>query len=109
MSLRKLKVFPLLGLCALACVAPLACHNTSFVKRTSSDPIKQARLDWNYKTTVYSYQKSNFTGRKWNAPAIRALAEFACSRANVLETNEPWMRIISTNASAAVLAGCNDQ
>jgi hypothetical protein len=108
MNLPQLKDFSVVGLCALACLALVACHNPSFVKRTSSDPIKQARLDWNYKTTVYSYQKSNFTGRKWNDPAIRALAEFACSRANVLETNEPWALTIATNASAAVRAGCKD-
>jgi hypothetical protein len=108
MRVQQLRNFLRVGLCALACLVVSACHRTGFVKRTSSDPVKQARLDWNYKTTVDAYQKSGFTSRKWNAPAERALAEFACSRAVVLETNEPWAEIISTNVAAAVAAGCND-
>jgi hypothetical protein len=84
------------------------CDRANFVKRSSSNPVKQARLEWNYKTTVDAYQKSVFTGHKWNAPAIRALAEFACLRADVTETNEPWAEILSTNAAAAVQLGCND-
>ena len=108
MSFQKLKNSFLVGSCIFACLSLPACHKTSVVKRTSSDPIKQTRLDWNYKTTVDIYQKSNFRGHKWNDPALRALAEFACSRANVVETNEPWAEIISTNAAAAVHAGCID-
>jgi len=108
MSLQNVKSFSMVGLWTFACLALLACHKTSFVKRTSSDPNKQARLDWNYKTTVAAYQNSTFRNYKWNGPAIRALEEFACFRANVLETNEPGAEIISTNATAAVDAGCND-
>jgi hypothetical protein len=108
MFFQSLRSFLLVGLCLFACLVFSACNKTYFVKRTSSDPLKQTRLDWNYKTTVDAYQKAGFTSRKWNASAERALAEFACSRADVLETNEPWGEIISTNAAAAIRSGCKD-
>ena len=107
MKFQTIRNFSSIGSCLLTCLILSACNKSNFVRRTSSDPVKQARLDWNYKTTVDAYQKSSFTSRKWNAPAERALAEFACSRAVVLETNEPWAEIISTNA-AAVHTGCKD-
>jgi hypothetical protein len=108
MKSQCLRSFFLVGVCLLVCLVLSSCKKAYFVRRSSSDPIKQARLDWNYKTTVDAYQTAGYASRKWNAPAIQALAEFACSRANVLETNEPWALIIATNAATAVQAGCKD-
>ncbi len=107
MSCQKLRGFTFISLCVFISLLA-ACHRASYVKRTSTDPVKQAHLNWSYQTTVDAYQKAGFTGRKWNAAAERALAEFACSRAQVLKADEPWAEIVSTNAAAAVRAGCKD-
>jgi hypothetical protein len=108
MKFQNLRGFSLVLLFIFTCLFVSACRKTTIVKRTSSDPVKQARLDWNYKTTVDAYQKAGYTSRKWDVTAMQALAEFACSRANVLETNESWALVIATNATAAIQAGCKD-
>ena len=84
------------------------CREAKFVKRTSADPDKQARLDWSYRTSVEVYQKSSFKGYRWNQFAVNALAEFACVRSGVFASNEPCAAIISSNAAAAIRAGCKD-
>jgi hypothetical protein len=74
----------------------------------SPEEIKQQRLAWNLKTLVEPYEQAGFTNPKWDTAAKLALAEFARTRANAVETNEPWGIIIATNAAAAVQAGCTD-
>jgi hypothetical protein len=108
MKFQSVRNFFSVGVCLSACLILSACNKVYFVKRHFSDPVKQARLDWNYKTTVDVYQSAGFKNKKWDAPAERALAEFACARADVLETNESSWEIISTNADDAVQAGCTD-
>lgn len=63
---------------------------------------------WNLRTLNEAYDKSGKRSSKWDESAKRALTEFARSRARVLETNEPYWQIISTNCAAAVQAGCDD-
>ena len=105
---------------ATACcllLAVTACNKTTApasntVKQSSAafsvEDLKQQRLAWNLTTLVESYEHAGYTNPKWDASAKTALTEFARSRANVVATNEPFARIISTNAAAAVNSGCND-
>ncbi len=83
-------------------------------------PIRQAKsnsdlsvgpLDpysWNLKTLVQAYDEAGAKSPKWDEPARRALTEFARVRARVVDPNEAWMQIISTNCDLAVRAGCPD-
>lgn len=74
----------------------------------SAEELKQQRLSWNLKTLVEPYEHAGFTSSKWDASAELALTEFARARAGILNENEPWAQIISTNAAAAVRSGCDD-
>jgi hypothetical protein len=74
----------------------------------SAEEQKQQRLEWNLKTLVEPYEHAGQINPKWNDSAKLALTEFARARSVVLDTNEPWAEIISTNAAAAIQAGCDD-
>jgi len=74
----------------------------------SAEEITQQRLAWNLKTLVEPYEHAGYTNPKWDEAAKLALTEFARSRAKVMDTNESWSEIISTNAAAAIRSGCND-
>ena len=74
----------------------------------SAEEIKQQRLAWNLQTLVDPYERAGFTNANWDVSAKLALTEFVRARAKVMDTNEPWEEIISTNAAAAVRSGCND-
>ena len=72
------------------------------------EELKQQRLDWNKQTLVDAYEHAGYMNPWWDDAAERALKEFARVRAQVLDTNEPWGKIIATNTAAAVKAGCKD-
>ena len=108
MNRARLLICIIAGAFVIEFLVTLVAHHNRFSKGTSSDPVKQAHLEWNLQTTVDAYRKAGFQGYYWDAPAERALTEFAYSRCGVLDTNEPWAQIISTNASAAIQAGCKD-
>jgi hypothetical protein len=74
----------------------------------SAEELKQQRLEWNLKTLVEPYEHAGHTNPKWDVSAALALTEFARTRANVVDTNEPWAEIISTNVAAAIRSGCDD-
>jgi hypothetical protein len=74
----------------------------------SAEESKQQRLIWNLKTLIEPYEHASHNNPKWNDSATAALKEFARARSDVLDTKEPWAEIISTNAAAAVQAGCDD-
>ncbi|MGH7939966.1 MAG: hypothetical protein ACREFR_02705 [Limisphaerales bacterium] len=78
------------------------------VTAVSCKKAAENRLAWNLKTLAGAYKQAGHTSSSWDASAIEALTEFARARADVLAPNEPWARIISTNAAAAVQAGCDD-
>jgi hypothetical protein len=80
-------------------------HNAS----TPASPEKAASqmLAWNLKTTVDAYNKIGTKNTVWDDSARRCLTAFSHSRARDL-TNEPWNQVVSTNAAAAVDAGCTD-
>ena len=92
-----------LGFSLLACLALASC-----AKKVTSQQTAQSRLDWNLKTLVTAYQQAGNTDAAWDGSAKLALAEFARSRSGLLGTNEPSWEIMSTNAAAAVRAGCDD-
>ena len=96
----------------VVCVVFTACNKkTSTPSEAISTQIEIApdgRLSWSLKTLVEPYEKSGNTDEKWDRPAKQALTEFARVRSKVTATNEHWFEIISTNAAAAVAAGCND-
>lgn len=64
-------------------------------------------LEWNLKTTVEAYNKAGNKSIIWDDSARRCLTAFAHSRAQD-STNEPWNEVVSTNAAAAMDAGCTD-
>jgi hypothetical protein len=65
-------------------------------------------LAWNLKTTVGAYDKVGVKSAQWDEPARKCLTAFAHSRSAEPGSSEPWPKIISTNAAAAVDAGCTD-
>lgn len=69
---------------------------------------KQTRLEWNLKTTVEAYNRAGFSNSVWDESARQCLTEFARLLAAETNSDEPWAEIISTNAAAAVDAGCDD-
>ncbi len=69
---------------------------------------QRMRLGWNIETLVRAYEGAGHTNELWDAPAKRALFEFARRRSHVVETNEPCDLIIITNCNAALAAGCDD-
>lgn len=72
------------------------------------DESKPSRLEWNLKTTVEAYNHAGFTNAEWDEPARQSLAELARLLSAETNSNERCAEIISTNATAAVEAGCND-
>jgi hypothetical protein len=84
------------------------CSKTPPAKVISPEAAQQSRLDWNMKTLVSAYEEDGNTDPAWDAPAKRALTEFARSRAQVIDPGEPWVEIIATNCEAAIDAGCDD-
>jgi Domain of unknown function (DUF4034) len=91
---------------SLALLGGTACHKGG--GSLSPEKAKKQRLAWNLKTTVEAYNRAGFANSHWDGPARQALTEFARGRADEVGSNEPWSEIISTNAAAAVEAGCND-
>lgn len=86
---------------------------TTACERNASGPAAAAKeikkeLKWNLKTTVGAYDHAGFNGAAWDDPARQCLKEFARSRAGDISSNGSWGEIISTNAAAAVNAGCQD-
>lgn len=74
----------------------------------SVEATRQQNQSWGIETLVRPYENGEFTDPKWDSSAKLALNEFSRVRAKTIATNEPWMEIISTNAAAAVHAGCDD-
>ena len=105
---QKLRSLIWVGLCIAACLIVVACNKTGASKKLSPVAVRQMQLDWNLKTLVESYQEIGETDPQWDEPARRALTEFARTRSQATETNEPWAQIIATNCDAAVKAGCDD-
>ncbi len=106
-----------ISICAVLLFAMVACKKATPSASTSSQDAKlavspaesnQQRLEWNLKTLVKPYKQAGHTSFRWNAPATRALTEFARARAKAFAPDEPWPEIISNNAAAAIRAGCND-
>jgi hypothetical protein len=77
-------------------------------KKITPEAAQTNRLDWNIKTLVTAYQNIGNTDSKWDEPAVRALTEFARTRARVADLYEPVGEIITTNCAAAIDAGCDD-
>jgi tetratricopeptide (TPR) repeat protein len=80
--------------------------------RSASTPVSPEKaasqmLAWNLKTTVDAYDKAGTKSLVWDDSAKRCLTAFAHARAKDLP-NESWDEIVSTNAAAAVDAGCTD-
>jgi hypothetical protein len=68
---------------------------------------KEQRLAWNLKTTTEAYDLAGHTNAIWDAPAKRALTEFAkllSRQTEMIDSQE----IIATNVTAAMEAGCDD-
>lgn len=84
-------------------VSGAACSRT-----VSPEKEKKRRLTWNLKTTVAAYQHASFTDKRWDQPAKTCLEAFARYLSGETNSYEPTAEIISTNASAAVDAGCQD-
>jgi peroxiredoxin len=104
-------------MCGFLALAETSCKkanppapNTTNETKTAISPAeeRQRRLAWNLKTLVEPYEHAGYTNAKWDDFAKLALIEFARARAIMFDTNEPWAEIISTNAAAAVQAGCDD-
>ena len=78
--------------------------------KSASTPkeVTSQRLAWNLKTTVEAYNKVGVQSSQWDAAARKCLTAFAHSRSTEPGATEPWAEIISTNAAAAVDAGCTD-
>lgn len=84
------------------------CGKSNSSKHTSGGGPLISRLDWNMKTLVTAYENEGNTEPDWDAPAKRALTEFARTRGQAVDPSEPVYEIISTNCEAAVKAGCDD-
>jgi hypothetical protein len=103
----------LLTLAAASCkkaAAPTPGTNTEGQPSANASPAgtTQDRLAWNLSTLVEPYKQAGHTNPRWDASAILALTEFARARAVAVDANEPSAQIISTNAAAAIQAGCDD-
>lgn len=77
-------------------------------KTISPEKEKEKSLAWNEKTTIAAYNHAGFCDARWDKPARACLEEFSRSLAGETNSYEPFLDIISTNASAAVDAGCQD-
>ncbi|HUA66933.1 MAG TPA: hypothetical protein VMA13_00165 [Candidatus Saccharimonadales bacterium] len=116
---------------AAAGLAYTACGQTGLSPANSPSAKTQQQLDWELKTTVGAYEKIGRTNSAWDAPAKRALAEYALiangvspddmesisltTDANVNREDSTGFlmddvmeQIVATNSDAAIKAGCDD-
>jgi len=106
MRFVRSKGFISVGLGLVLCFVT-ACHHQSAQKKLSPEAARQARLDWNLKTLVGSYQDVGNTDAKWDEYATNALNLFAQIRA--ASTSDDYAQYsIATNCDAAIQAGCDD-
>ena len=92
-------------------IAALADETNSDPELTPSqlpNETKQQILTWNLYTLIGAHDRAGFTNVLWDGPADAALIEYAKVRARMESTNPAFRRIIFTNASAAIQAGCGD-
>jgi hypothetical protein len=73
----------------------------------SLQKVTDQRLKWNLQTTVEAYDQIGVKDSKWDDAARKCLTAFAHSRAEKA-ADDSSLEIISTNAAAAVAAGCKD-
>ncbi len=108
MTPRKLFVYiPVLCLTFFSLLVLQAGCSRSSSTPTSPEKAASQMLAWNLKTTVEAYNKVGTKNAVWNDSARKCLIAFSHSRAGD-SPNEPWNVVVSTNAAAAVEAGCND-
>jgi hypothetical protein len=97
-----------ISILVLAFLLSTGCNKKPPAIAISPEAAQQSRLDWNMKTLVEAYEEDGNTDPSWDAPAKRALTEFARVRSKATDSSEPWAEIIGTNSEAAVSAGCDD-
>jgi len=104
--MKSLKLLARFLICIIVCLSLASCNKATPSKKLSPEAEKQARADWNMKTTAEAYKNAGTGNPAWDEFAQQALIAFANARAGDPDGN--WGEVIAKNSAAAMNAGCND-